>query len=58
MKKRGIEPYDEMEDVRKRNRGRDDWDECDEDFDDYGSDPYLDDAFSSWEEVNGMFYRR
>ena len=34
----------------------DDWDESDEDFEDEVYDDSLDPAFSSWEQVNGMFY--
>ena len=34
---------------------RDDWDESDDDFEEDRCDG-LDVAFSSWDEVNGMFY--
>ena len=51
-----VRPYDVTDEVRShRHRSLDEWDEWD-DFDDEPElSDGLDEAFSSWEEVNAMF---
>ena len=51
-----IQPYDENEDIRPSRRGRDEWDEFDDDEDYELSDPYLDPGFSSWDDFNRYMY--
>ena len=51
-----IQPYDELEDVRPRYRGDDDWDETDDDYRYTRRDPNLDPGFSSWDDYNRWKY--
>jgi hypothetical protein len=49
-----IKPYDEYEDIRHRRRGRDEWDETEDDME--LSDPNLDPGFSSWNDYYRYMY--
>lgn len=46
--------YDELEDIRPRRRGCDDWDESDDEEED--RDPTLDPGFSSWQDYYRYMY--